>query len=32
LLGRVVQIKLPDLYANGNGTQPLVDVTTPLQA
>jgi cell division protease FtsH len=32
LLGRVVQLKVPEAYANGNGTEPLVDVTTPLQA
>jgi cell division protease FtsH len=32
LLGRVMQIQLPDAHANGNGAKPMVDVTTPLQA
>ncbi len=32
LLTRVDQIKLPEPHTSGNGTTPMVDVTTPLEA
>jgi cell division protease FtsH len=32
LLNRVAQLQLPEPHTNGNGTEPVVGATTPLQA